>query len=263
MPCPACRDSAFILLCLHDLLNTALRAAEHYTGWQLDVGNVTYRAYRSVQFVVSLLVRAPHCIRASSLPTVHSAPAEPCTFQPLPPPLAMCRHRAQLSMRINRAFNRWCVPSMRALRGLALERCSSSEVGQPLGADKITRCSKAISTYWPPNRWDARNGFRGAGSAVVALCYQCPVWGVDPAIVVRPGVACRRCMRCLLSYMWCAHVVAQHPACADAVHVTLPMPAGMHSQVGRCLAFLAEGRAVWREAAGGYCWSLTICACLP
>ncbi|PRW56677.1 deoxyribodipyrimidine photo-lyase [Chlorella sorokiniana] len=70
---------------------------EKYTGRVLDPGNVSYRAYRSVQFVVSLL----------------------------------------LSMRINRGVTRW---------------------------------------------WDARNGFRGAGSAVAALCYQCPVWGVDPAI---------------------------------------------------------------------------------
>lgn len=34
--------------------------------------------------------------------------------------------------------------------------------------------------------WDARNAFRGAGSAVMALCFQCPVWRVDPAIQVRP-----------------------------------------------------------------------------
>lgn len=122
-----------------------------------------------------------------------------------------------------------------------------------MGAYNITRCSTALRTYWPPNRWDARNGFRGAGSAVVALCYQCPVWGVDPAIVVRPGVACRHCVRCLLLYMWCAGRCTAPSFCRCSL--TLPLPAGMHSQVGRCLAFLVKGRAVWREAAGGYRWS--------
>ncbi len=116
-------------------------AAEQYTGKVLDPGNVTYRAYRSVMFVVSMLV-SPDLL---AFPTASGLPSAgtPAVFHLLTcasaPPL-LARHRRQLSMRINRGFTRW---------------------------------------------WDARNAFRGAGSAVVALCYQMPVWGVDPAIHVR------------------------------------------------------------------------------
>lgn len=62
--------------------------------------------------------------------------------------------------------------------------CSSLPPILPLPTCLHRQLSMRINrgfTRW----WDARNAFRGAGSAVVALCYQMPVWGVDPAIHVR------------------------------------------------------------------------------